>query len=211
VPAAERDAAPAVPARQGSAEDRQVEGHLVGAGDAGAQAARAEDRGTLTAFVDRLGLALIAPRRAFAISDELRGKGGLSDAFVLLCAKVVCLELPSLVRAVWAMLVNGVGAGVAGIGMAIQDAAGVDLILLLASGLIITIGAGKRRAAGRDFDLAAVAWTPYLAIDVLARLAVAVTGVHPPRSVTDALGIVAYGTLLVFVALAVRHARQRAA
>ncbi len=162
-------------------------------------------------FVDRLGLALIAPRRACAISDELRGRAGLSDAFTLLCAKVLCLELPSLVRAVWAMIVNGVGSGATGVGMAIQDAAGVDLILLLAAGLLITIGAGRRRAPGRDFDLAAVAWVPYFAIDVTARLGFAIAQVHPRRAVTDALGIVAYGTLIVYVGLAIAHARRRPA
>jgi hypothetical protein len=107
------------------------------------------------------------------------------------------------------MLVVGPAAGLADWGAAVQESAGADLVFLAGAGVIITIAAGARRSAARDFELAGVAWIPCFALNAAARLGFELLGVRAGRGATDALGLATLAALLLGVALAIRHARSR--
>lgn len=165
-------------------------------------------------FLDRVGLALVAPARAFAAVDAEgeRGRGGLPDAFRLLGLKFLALELKALVAIGWMLLLRGdVMRGVTLFGGRLSATLGTDLILILGAGAVVTVAAGRRRSPARDFDLAAVAWIPYLAVELAAQLVFTAARVSPSRGVSDALGVAALGAMAVWVILAIRHARRRPA
>ena len=109
-------------------------------------------------IVDRVGQALVAPRPALARTD-VEG-GGASDALALLLVKLVCLELPALVMAGWAMLLGGFGQGLTLLGLRMRGALSIDVVLMLIGGM--------------------VAWIPVLLVDGAASLAANVLGATVP-------------------------------
>jgi hypothetical protein len=161
-------------------------------------------------LVDRLGLALVAPRRAFAVVDGAEGRAGLSDASTLLILKFVALELRVIVAALWTMLQVGFAAGLGSLGPRVIGAVGLDLGLLFAGGLFVTVAAGRKRKPSRDFDLAASAWIPYLGFSLAVSLLLAVSGLKLPRVATDTLGMTGLALYAGLLGLAVQHARRRA-
>ena len=163
----------------------------------------------VVAFVDRVGAALVAPGRAFAEAEA--GRGGAGDVAWLLLAKVVCGEARAVVAAVWTMVAMDPMAGLSALARQVQAAAGLDLLVWAGAGLVVTAAAGRRRSPARDFDLAGVAWVPFLAVGVVASLAMTLAGWTPPRAVTDGLGLGALAWTLGRVARAAGFARGRAA
>ena len=129
-------------------------------------------------IVDRVGQALVAPRRALARTDA--EGGGASDALALLLVKLVCLDLPALVMAGWAMLLGGFGQGLTLVGLRMRAALSMDVVLMFIGGIVVTLAAGRRRKPARDFDLACVAWIPVLLVDAAASLAANVLGATVP-------------------------------
>jgi hypothetical protein len=160
-------------------------------------------------FADRIGRALVAPRRALADADHGDG-GGAPDALVLLLLKVLCGEARFLVAAVWTLIVVGPGPAMSALAMQLSATIGLDLILILGGGVLITLAAGRRRAPSRDFDLACTAWVPVLVIDVAASLVTLVGDFELPAIAQQILWVVALGWMAVLLALAVATARRRA-
>lgn len=157
----------------------------------------------------RVGLALTAPAQAFARADRAGGRAGLTDAVALLFLKILCLETRALVAAGWSMVQVGVMPSLSGLGPRLQAAIGTDLVLVFVSGMLVTAAAGRRRRPGRDFDLAAVAWIPYLVITLIATLVVTVLELRLRRGVSDVLGLSAIAVMAAWLGLAIRHARSR--
>ncbi len=157
----------------------------------------------------RVGLAVIAPRRAFEISDAAHGRAGLSDVATLLLLKFVCVEVRALVAVAWTMVTVGFMPGLGALGPRLQAALGLDLIVVFGGGVLVTLAAGRKRRPSRDFDLAAVAWIPYLVVTLIAQLVLTIAGVRPPRLVNDAIGLIALAVLAGWLGMAIRHARQR--
>ena len=118
-------------------------------------------------FVERLGSALSAPRRAFAVADEARG--GSADGMALLALAFVCVETRSLAAAAWGAWKLGPAHVLPALLARFQAALGTIVVLWLCAWLVITIGAGRKRSPSRDFDLAQVAWVPYLFVQMLER------------------------------------------
>jgi hypothetical protein len=149
--------------------------------------------------------------RAFSLSDAAGGKAGLGDAATLLFLKILCLETRAIVAAGWSVVQVGVMPALAGLGPRLQSAIGADLVLIFAGGLLVTIAAGRRRSPARDFDLAAVAWIPYLVLSLAATLVAGVLGWRVPRGASDILGLTAMAVMAGWLGFAIRHARARRA
>ncbi len=129
-------------------------------------------------LIDRVGQALAAPRRAMARTDQ--EGGGASDALALLLVKLICVELPALVVAGWAMLLGGFDQGLRLVGIRMRAALSMDVVLILIGGVLVTLAAGRARRPARDFDLACVAWIPVWLVDGAASLAANALGVTVP-------------------------------
>jgi hypothetical protein len=162
---------------------------------------------SLAALADRIGRALVAPRAAFEDAD--RGIGGASDALLLLLLKFVVTELRAIVAAVWTGVVVGPSTGFPALLSRLSAAIGIDLVLILASGVVITIGAGRRRSPSRDFELASVAWMPVLVVTTVASLIQLAAGLRFSSVVSQAIAGAAIAWMAVWVVLAIRSARRR--
>jgi hypothetical protein len=172
--------------------------------DAAAAAAPA-----LPGFVERLGLALVSPARALVVADGAGGRAGLSDAATLLFLKILCFETRALVAAGWGVVQVGVMPALAGLGPSLQRTIGPDLVLIFVGGIAVTLLAGKRRRPSRDFDLAAVAWVPYLVLQLVVTLTVNVAGLHVGHEASNVLGLAGMAWMAGWLGLAIRVARSR--
>jgi len=169
----------------------------------------APESNQLPSLSTRLGLALIAPRRAFELAEAARGRAGLTDVATLLLIKYVCVEARSFIFALWTIVQVGFLPGLGALGPSLQRALGLDLIVVFGGGVLVTLAAGKKRHLSRDFDLAAVAWVPFLVFIVLAELLIVVSGARPSRLMHEAVTLVALAILAGWLGMAIRHARQR--
>jgi len=160
-------------------------------------------------FVDRVGAALVAPRRALAAADA--GVGGMPDALLLVLAKIICTETPLLVASLWSLVVIGPGAMFATLAARLGAVVGTDLFLLAGGGIVVTLLAGRRRDATRDFDLAAVAWIPVLAVDTAATLVTRLAGIELGGVMRTVLQVIALAWMLAGCILAIGVARARRA
>lgn len=173
------------------------------------------DRG----FVDRVGLALAAPRWAMAVADDPRhpGRAG-SDVIRLFAIVLVCVHTRSLVVAAWLTGALGVGAGGQALMAAASSAFTKPLAFLVVATAIVWIAgsvlARGWRGPGRAFDLACVALIPLLAVEVVGTLVLrgaGLVGLAVPAVIglgLEAGGFAWSGTLL---ALALLQLRRRGA
>lgn len=161
-------------------------------------------------FVDRIGAALAAPRIALAAADveSAAGRTG-TDAALLLLFSVLALHTTQVVVSVWLGVVDSVGSGAGALMSLIGRSVGVDLVFILVAGVVVTLAAGGRRSVGRDFDLACVAYVPFVTVKLAAQLVVDVAGVPPTHGLRVAVLIAAFGWAAVVLALAVVRARAR--
>src|SRR5215470_12641956 len=158
-------------------------------------------------FVDRVGSALVAPRRALVAADA--GQGGMPDALLLVLLKVVCTETSLVVASLWSLVVLGPGVALSALLARLAGVIGTDLLLLTVGGVAIFACAGPRRDAARDFDLGAVAWIPVLAVDTLATLGARVAGLELAGFARSALLVLALAWMASICVLGVRVARER--
>ena len=80
----------------------------------------------------------------------------------------------------------------------------------MGGGLLVTLLAGRRRAVGRDLDLAAAAWVPVLAVEAALTLATQAFGLPLARRAQGWIwtGAVAWmGGLLVLAVIVARGRR----
>jgi hypothetical protein len=169
-----------------------------------------KDEGSpLPSFVTRVGLALLAPRRAFELADAANGRAGLTDVATLLLFKFIAVEAIAIIMAAWTMIGVGFMPGLGMLGPRLQATLGFDLIVVFGGGALVTLSAGARRRTGRDFDLAAVAWIPYLVVVLLAQLVLVIAGVRPTPRLNQMITLLGLAILAGWLGMAVRHARQR--
>jgi hypothetical protein len=163
----------------------------------------------LPSFTTRVGLALIAPRRAFELVDAANGRAGLTDVATLLLFKFLAVEVVAIVMASWTVIGVGFMPGLGMLGPRLQATLGFDLIVVFGGGALVTLSAGGKRRPGRDFDLAAVAWVPYLVVTLLAQLVLSIAGIRPTLRMSQMITMLGLAVLAGWLGMAVRHARQR--
>lgn len=161
-------------------------------------------------FVDRVGAALVAPRAALAVADDpdRAGRAG-NDAIGLVLLGIVAVQTAQLAVAGFVTVRDSVMSGVVLLGGALQRALWPDVLVVAIGAAIVTVAAGRRRALGRDLDLACVAFVPYVAVDVAAAVARSIGGWPMTRmasTVISGAGALWAGVVIV---LAVAQARSR--
>lgn len=161
-------------------------------------------------FIDRIGAALVAPRAALAAADaqDAAGRTG-TDAAVLLLFGVFAVHTTQVAVSIWLGVADSIASGLSALVALIGRSVGTDLVFILVAGVVVTAAAGKRRSMGRDFDLACVAYVPFVAVKLLSYLVVSLAGIEPTRAVTDSAMLLAIGWSVVVLALGIAHARQR--
>lgn len=160
--------------------------------------------------IDRLGAALVAPLAALEAAEKPTPAGRApGDLAVLVLAGFAATHLVSITRAGW-MLVDGDGTGAVDTLLGqLSEAVRAPLLFVLGGGLLILLLAGRRRAPAIDFDLACVAAVPLAALAVALEL-LARFGVGSPGLARGGLAVgVAWGAVLLLLAL--RQARRREA
>jgi thiol-disulfide isomerase/thioredoxin len=200
--------AAAVPAREGSAPARALEGHPVRGRRAGAQAADAA-QGRRQTLIGRLGLAIVNPRAALAIAGgrDHAGRSG-TDLLLAIVVLIIATRLRVLVQAGWTGAVLGAGNGARLVIQLLADTLTIDLGILVIAAVITWAAAGPRRELGRSFDLACVAVLPLVAIDLVAGVVIHALDVAVPIPVTWILTALAYAWTGSLVSLAMLEARR---
>jgi thiol-disulfide isomerase/thioredoxin len=160
------------------------------------------------ALLLRVGTLMVSPGRALA-DIQVRERGGVGDALVILLLGVLCFRLPVVARAVLMVREASLAGTLAQLlGIVGQDLRSAMLIALSAAiGITVLAGRGRRDPA-LDAELGAACSIPYLLLSGLAELAgslfPAAAGVLAPTIPVVALA----WAFLVFV-LGVRLARGR--
>lgn len=159
-------------------------------------------------FAERVGGVLVRPRATLA-HVAATGEGGARDVAVLVALKVLASNTESLARAVMAVPALGVSALLRGVVHALSTVV-LDAAAIVIGSMVMKLFVAHR-TGGRELDLAALAWVPYLAVT----LAVGIVDTalrHSPGSVeASAVHLVALGWSGVIWALgliALRDAKE---
>ncbi len=127
-------------------------------------------------FDERIGGVLVAPRRTFA--RLVGGEARASDVAWLLVLRLVAGELDRFAHTVAVMREFGVGAAAQEV-LAVSSAVLPDVVGILAAGMMLQLFCKAKHA----FDVAAYAWIPYLAVQLVAALAFTALRLAPsPRA-----------------------------
>jgi hypothetical protein len=156
-------------------------------------------------FDARVGGVLVAPRRTF---DRLAdGEARAGDVAWLIVAKLVVQYLPSLTRAFFIGREEGVAAGAQSVLMTAQQVL-PDILGILIAGVIMSFFVGKEaRGYGRTLELAAYAWIPYLAFELVSSLFFSARGYMPSAHTQQLVDGVAVAWATVAWTLALLAAR----
>ena len=163
-------------------------------------------------FIDRVGAALVAPRRALIAADQTPdpGKTG-TDAAMLILLGIVANHTRELVAAGWLAKTDGVGVALAVLASALSAALLSSLVFLFVSGTALTILAGKHRSIGRDYDLACVAFVPFITVEIGAALVFRVAQIRPGGTASGVATVIAYAWALGVIVLGLQLAWSRGA
>jgi hypothetical protein len=147
-------------------------------------------------YAERIGGVLVAPRRA--LRAAARSGGGLRDVGWLMVARLVCGEAPRLVRAAVRVQL-GVDAALGDL-LSVLSTVLPDVTGVLLAAVVLSL-LGKR--TGAAIDLAAYAWVPYLAVELVGALAFSALGRAPSLWERRALdgGALAWALAVWIVAL----------
>jgi hypothetical protein len=160
-------------------------------------------------FLDRVGGILVAPRET--LERVSAGEGGLNDVIVLLVAKVLADQMATVARGLLGVPAFGGAAALQGLLQAASSALPDVLAILIAGVALALVGGANRRGRGRELDLAAYAWVPYLAVKVAVALVHTALGRPPGPTEEHAVDAVAIGWSVAVWLLALRAWRRPAA
>jgi hypothetical protein len=141
-------------------------------------------------FVERVGGVLVAPRAAMRAALAAPPGRGAADVALLIALRVVAGETPRLVRAWDALVEHGGRAALMRLVVAVSQVL-PDVLGILIGAVTISLGAGRRKSGDRGLDLAAYAWVPYLAVQLVFALAFSALRYAPPAWVQTAVAGVA--------------------
>jgi thiol-disulfide isomerase/thioredoxin len=159
-------------------------------------------------LASRLGLAIVNPKWALAVAGDRRhaGRSG-SDLIVMITVLLLATRLRPLVEQIWIGVEVGAGYGLRAVTNVLTRTLIMPLAVLIIGALLLFAIGGKRRNAGRAFDLACVAILPMLFVEIAATFVVRTLDVRIPFTVAWGLSLVAYAWAGALFALAVRTAR----
>jgi hypothetical protein len=154
----------------------------------------------------------VTPRTALAAADEdaAAGRAG-SDLAALLAFGFVAAHLRELVLAGWLGWTNGVQVGLGAFVNSLSRAIATDVLALFVAAALLTVALGRKRALGRDIDLACVAFVPYLALKFAATLGFLIIDRAPSELAETAVWVVGLAWAGVVLVLAWQHGRTRTA
>jgi hypothetical protein len=156
----------------------------------------------VSGFAARIGGVLAAPRVTLAALVD--GEARAADIGWLLVAKLVCGNLPHLVRALASGLADGPIAALSVVAVLLPDVLGV-----LLAGLVMSLFVDARaRGYTRVYEVAAYAWVPYLAVELASALLFTALAMAPPQWAQRLVGSVAIGWAVVVWTLALLAARR---
>lgn len=161
-------------------------------------------------FVTRLGLALVAPRWAFAIAGDRRnpGRSG-SDLMRVIGLLLVGGHLRGLVIAAWLAFGVHTGLGLRTGGAVLSAALTSPLAFLVIAAGLLWLGSGRARHLGRAFDLACVAAVPLMLVLMVGVGVVQVFELHMVAAVSLAILGLGFGWAGALASLALTSARMR--
>lgn len=141
----------------------------------------ANDRSGEVGRVARIGGVLVSPRATLR-RVATGGEGGLSDVALLLGARFLVDEAVSLTRALWWLPRGEPLAALQGVLHALSRLL-PDVVAIVLGALALTLFSGRGRdeaqGRGRELDLAAYAWVPWVAVQVAAMSCYAALGRAP--------------------------------
>jgi hypothetical protein len=154
---------------------------------------------------------VVAPRTALVLADDPAAAGRAAGDLVRAIGVVlVAAHTRELVAAGWVAAEVGVREAMPAVLRALSGASMFGLVFVLVASLVVSLGAGRQRHLGRDFDLACVASLAPVTITLVASLwARVVAPLGPTGRGIVLLAALAWGGALV--ALAVVFARRRVA
>lgn len=160
-------------------------------------------------FVGRWGLAVVAPRSAMMLADDPAAAGRAAGDLVRAIGVVlVAAHTRELVAAGWVAYEVGVREAAPAFLRALSGASMFGLVFVLVASLVVSLGAGRQRHLGRDFDLACVASLAPVTVTLVAALwARAVVPLDATGRGVVLLAALGWGGALT--ALAVAFARRR--
>lgn len=155
-------------------------------------------------IVDRIGLALARPRRAFELAGDRRyaGRAG-TDLVAVIAIGLVATQLRWFVSAAWLGVAVAPGLGLRAVVHVVTRSVTADLAALMVAALAIWLFARRARDLGRAFDLASVAVIPVVVVHVVAQVMVDLSHRVPSRTVRWIAEGFAYSWLVGLLALAV--------
>jgi hypothetical protein len=160
----------------------------------------------LTRWVDRVGAALVAPRRALAASDSPEGRGrASSDITALLFLALLAVETHLFVKAGWLLYDGQWGGALVELLNGMQKCLLVAVIVLLAGSALLSLLGGRRRSIADDFDLVCVCLTPLVVVELVNALFV-LAGVLAAHQV---LVVIGYGWFAILWILSLQQIRRR--
>jgi thiol-disulfide isomerase/thioredoxin len=160
----------------------------------------------------RLGLALARPHQALALADQPAhaGRAG-TDLIFLLLAAILAGQLRAVVASGWLAGAIDAGIGLRKLVDLVARQATLPLAFLVLAGAAVWGLAGRRRALGRDLDLACVAVVPLVFVELAATLGVRAVGFDLPPAASWGVAGAGFAWSGGLVALAVAQARRRGA
>jgi hypothetical protein len=160
-------------------------------------------------FLTRWGLAVASPRDALVLADDPEAAGRAAGDLVRAIGVVLlAAHTRELVAAGWVAVELGVRDAAPAFLRALSGASMFGLVFVLVASLVVSVGAGRRRHFGRDFDLACVAALAPVTVTLVAALwARAVVPMGATGRGVVLLAALGWGGALT--ALAVVFARRR--
>lgn len=163
----------------------------------------------MTAFTDRIGLAIARPRLALELAGDRQHAGrACSDLIAALSIALVATQLRWIVSAVWLGAAVDPELGLRAFLHIMMRTFTVDLAVLTTTAVAIWLLPGRTRELGRAFDLACAAFLPVVAVRVVSQVVVEVSGQIPSATVRHVADGIAYSWLLALVVFAIALCRR---
>jgi hypothetical protein len=122
-------------------------------------------------FLTRWGLAVVSPRDALVLADDPAAAGRAAGDLVRAIGVVLlAAHTRELVAAGWVAAELGVRDAAPAFLRALSGASMFGLVFVLVASLVVSVGAGRQRHLGRDFDLACVAALAPVTVTLVAAL-----------------------------------------